>query len=296
MKVKPVTSQTRPGVQVGAPTPSRLIISGGYTTSMWVHRHRGELRRPVLMLHGIQSHPGWFIGSADALAAAGHPVFQLTRRGSGEHEADRGHADSPAQLLADVDSAVGYILDRFDTPTLHLLGVSWGGKYAACYALEPRRRKHLAGLTLVAPGIASQVDLAGWRKLRVALALLLRPRTRFTIPLQDPALFTDNAEMREYIEDDPFRLYKASAKFFWTSRAMDRMLQAAPEGTLALPVNLILAEGDRIIDNDATRAALRRMVGEKLNVTELPGAHTLEFEPDAKPLHEAILRGIEREP
>ena len=49
---------------------------------------------PVLYLHGIQSHPGWFVGLAAALSARGHPVYLVTRRGSGRNRLARGHAAS----------------------------------------------------------------------------------------------------------------------------------------------------------------------------------------------------------
>ncbi len=266
-----------------------LALDGG-ETELWRHTSAVALGEPILMLHGIQSHPGWFVGSADALAAAGRPVYQFTRRGSGAATVLRGHARNPAQLMDDLDRAVGFVLDRTGADRVHLLGISWGGKYAACYALGGRRR--LAGLTLVAPGIVARVQVGLATKLAIGASVLLRPRRTFEIPLSDPALFTDNPERRRFIENDPLRLQRAGARFLLTSRRMDWMLSGAATGSLALPVTLILAGVDRIIDNDRTEAAVRRLAADAPRVVHLCGAHTLEFEPDPAPLYAAELEGV----
>ncbi len=60
---------------------------------------------PVLMLHGLQSHSGWFVQSAHFLASLGSPVYALERRGSGLSEARRGHCENFQELVADVQAA-----------------------------------------------------------------------------------------------------------------------------------------------------------------------------------------------
>jgi len=102
-------------------------------------------------------------------------------------------------------------------------------------------------------------------------------------------LFTDNEPMRQYLRRDPCRLMRATARFLYVSRCLDRMLTRAPAGRLKLPVTLILAERDRIIDNAATRNVLDRLAGDHLRVRELPGSHTLEFECDPTPLWSQLL-------
>jgi alpha-beta hydrolase superfamily lysophospholipase len=248
--------------------------------------------KPVLVLHGIESHPLWFVGSADCLAAAGHDVYQLQRRGSGAAAEDRGHADSPAQLLADLDAAATYILTQTRADALHLLAISWGGKLAAAYALDAAHAAKLADLTLVAPGLAPRVDLTWQAKLRIALCALVAPRRGFPVPLEDPALFTDTPDRQAYIREDPYRLQTVTARFLLTSWLLDRRLAGAAAGALNLPVRLILADRDRIIDNARTQAALARLAGENLHVHELCSAHTLEFEPDPQPFLELLVDAL----
>ena len=54
---RPVDEARRPRRQV-------LSLRDGYRTVVYIYGPLGPTKRvPVLYLHGIQSHPGWFVGS-----------------------------------------------------------------------------------------------------------------------------------------------------------------------------------------------------------------------------------------
>jgi len=272
-----------------------LELPDGYRTSAYVHDPPADSALPpVVYLHGIQSHPGWFIGSASALAARGHRVLQVTRRGSGDNEFDRGHARSAEQLLDDVGAACLWALKDAPAPGVHLVGVSWGGKLAACYAARPQGEVPLASVTLIAPGLVPKIKIGTGTKLAIAMSLLSRPRRLFEIPLCDVELFTDNEAMREYLRRDRCRLLRATGRFLYVSRRLDQLLRRSPAGCLKMPVTLILAERDRIIDNAATRRLAERLAGGRLEVKTLPGAHTLEFEPHPEPFYQALAEALRR--
>ena len=138
-------------------------------------------RNPVVYLHGIQSHPGWFSRSAAHLAACGHAVLMPTRRGSGTNRVARGDARSAGQLLEDVAACCRLAMAKFDAPRVRLAGVSWGGKLAAAFCLRAWEGVEVESLTMVAPGIASKVDVPLSKKLAIGLALLGRPGSTNTI-------------------------------------------------------------------------------------------------------------------
>lgn len=272
-----------------------LRLSDGYHTSVLAHATAaGAGALPVLYVHGIQSHPGWFVGSADHLARCGHEVFQVTRRGSGDNVSGIGDAASSAQLLRDLADASRFVLRRTGALRLHLVGVSWGGKLLAAYALDPGRVARVASLTMVAPGIVPRVDVSAATKIAIAFALLVAPQRRFGIPLSNVELFTDNEAMREYLREDRHRLYRATARFLYASRCLDRALKRAGEGALRIPTTLLLAGRDRIIDNDATREVVRRLTADQAVIRELDGSHTLEFEPDPSGLYDALTAATTR--
>ena len=69
----------------------------------------------MLYLHGIQSHGGWFEGSACYLAEKGLHVLLPDRRGSGLNEAERGHARSAGRLLQDVVETMAWLKGKTGT-------------------------------------------------------------------------------------------------------------------------------------------------------------------------------------
>ncbi len=283
---RPVT----PEVQLDRTT---LELPDGYVTGAHVYtRETAGAGDPVVYLHGIQSHPGWFSGSAAHLAANGHAVLMPTRRGSGANTAARGDARSAEQLLEDVAACCRLAMARFAAPRVALVGVSWGGKLAAAFCLRQWQGVHVGSLTMVAPGIAAKVDVPLGKKLAIGLALLGRPGTMFDIPLSDVSLFTDNPAMREYLANDPHRLHRATGRFLFASRRLDAMLKA-PRGSLTVPTTLLLAERDRIIDNAATRRAVANLTAGKARVAELPAAHTIEFEESPEAFHAALLAAMD---
>jgi alpha-beta hydrolase superfamily lysophospholipase len=268
-----------------------LELPDGYETAVYLHEPQGPRRLPVVYLHGIQSHPGWFAHSARQLARRGHPVFQVTRRGSGTHARGRGHADSPAQMLSDTRAACEFARRHAEESSVHLAGVSWGGKLAACYAAWEGRGP-LTSLTLIAPGLAARVDVPPATKLMIAASLLVAPWRRFDIPLSDPELFTANPRMLAYLREDPHRLHTATAKFLYVSRRLDRLLAKAPPGGIKTPTTLMLAMRDRIIDNSRTEARARRLAGGRLDVARFDAHHTIEFETDTSALVDAMAAAL----
>jgi alpha-beta hydrolase superfamily lysophospholipase len=271
-----------------------LKLPDGYETSVYVHRARGDAARPpVLYVHGIQSHPGWFFASAACLAERGNTVYQFTRRGSGGNHAGRGDARSAGQLLDDISAAVDFVRRDASADRVHLVGVSWGGKLLAAWAVA-RDAGPAASLTLVAPGMVPRVDVGAWTKVRIAAALMFCPRRRFDIPLSDPELFTENERMRAFLRADPAALHRGTARLLFASRRLDGMIRRAPRGAVRLPTTLLLARRDRIIDNPRTREAVERLTAGQAGIVEFDAAHVLEFEPDPRPFFDALVASLAR--
>jgi alpha-beta hydrolase superfamily lysophospholipase len=272
-------------------TLHRLRFSDGAISPVWrIRKCEGCPGLPLLYLHGIQSHPGWFVGSAAALAREGWDVFMLTRRGSGESPAPRGHAPSAGRLMSDLDESAKLLRKETGAETLSAVGVSWGGKWLAAWLAGGR--SDVASAALVAPGIAPRVDVSLRTKLAIVTSLLCCPKRKFELPLGEPELFTDNSEMQRYIAEDPASLREATARFLFASRKIGERLARAPAGAISTPTTMLLSDHDRIIDNDKTRRIFEKVSGRGARTHTLSGAHTLEFEPDPTPFYEALVSSL----
>jgi len=247
-------------------------------------------RGAVLHLHGIQSHAGWYEQSAARLRDAGFAVLQPDRRGSGRNTAQRGHAESARQLLDDGRACLAELLNRSGCTGCCVLGVSWGGKMAA--AMHADCPDAIAGLVLVTPGLFPVVDVSAAEKFRIGWSMVSNPGRLYDIPLNDPELFTSVPEWIEFLRRDELQLHQATAGFFLASRRMDRVARRLPEAP-PVPVHLMLARDERIIDNEQTENFIRRLDRSQRVITTYQNSrHTLEFDPDREAYLEDLVRWL----
>lgn len=286
-------------------------------------------RAHVVCMHGIQSHAGWYEYSCTRLSQAGYLVSFLDRRGAGLNEQARGDAPSYRRLLDDIAEFIqrrgeGYgAKDKGDTtlPLLHsatlplahastlplsqipdpsarsrlpvfLLAVSWGGKLAV--AFQDRYPGQVDGLILLCPGFYPRVGPSFGERLKMVWAKLVAPGRLFPVPLQDAGLFTATLPWQQYIREDPLSLRRATARFFAASVFLDRALRSAPP-QVRVPVLLLLAGKDRVIDNHRTRRYVEQFATADKEIMEYPeAAHTLEFETDPNPFVEDVRGWLDR--
>lgn len=265
--------------------------SDGYQFYYRRYAPPGTPKARLVFVHGIRSHGGWYAKSCEAFAAAGFEVFFLDRRGSGLNTARRGDCPSFRRLLDDLAEFVQALRTERAWLPVFVAGISWGGKLAV--GLQYRRRGLADGLILLAPGLRPQVKPSAGQRARIVLARLLRPTRSFPIPLNEPELFTGSPAGQKYIAEEPHGLRVATARFLWSSFALDVYLRRAAR-RVKVPVLLVLAEHDRIIDNRKTRAFAAKF-GAVTTILDYPGAHhTLEFEPDGHPWVGDVTRWVEK--
>lgn len=231
----------------------------------------------VVCAHGIRSHSAWYLDSCAFLARRGYRVVFPDRRGSGLNRgAGWRRGVSVGGWVGDFEHfIVAASRDLMGKP-VHLVGISWGGRLAAAAAAAGR--VPVKSVIFSTPGIASLRDCGALTKIGVAAALLTRAKREFSIPLDDPALFTDDPDERNYIEEDQFGIRRVSARFLYESRKLER-LAARAFRTFAVPGLLLLAGRDEIVDNERVKKLFAARRGAERVLKVYPEArHTLEFD------------------
>lgn len=245
-----------------------------------------------MFVHGIQSHAGWYEHSCRRLGEAGFAVSFLDRRGSGLNAEARGDTPSFRRLLDDIAEFLRPLRQQEPALPIFLAGISWGGKPVA--ALQRRHPGLCEGIALLCPGFRPQVSPSRKERLAILLSRLVSPRRTFPVPLSDPQLFAANPRWQQFIRDDPLSIRRATARFFVESVRLDLYLRFAVSH-IRLPILLMLAECDRIIDNAKTRAFVARFPADDKETHEYAGAHhTLEFEENPELFLADLLRWLER--
>jgi alpha-beta hydrolase superfamily lysophospholipase len=263
----------------------------GYEWRYRLYTPGGESRGHVVCVHGIQSHGGWYEHSCATMARAGYTVTFIDRRGAGMNEAARGDATGFRRLMDDIGEylrtlrgpaspaipGLGVPASRPHRP-IFLLAISWGGKLAV--AIQRRHPGLVDGLALLCPGFFPLVRPPLWDRLGIAWSRLVEPERKFAIPLNEPGLFTASPRWQQFIRDDPFALRKATARLLIESVRLDGYLRWTTRG-FTVPVLLLLAERDRIINNALTRRFAQRFaLGDRETIEYRDAHHTLEFEPE----------------
>src|SRR5262249_44282758 len=146
-------------------------------------------------------------------------------------------------------------------------------------ALQRLHPRLVEGLVLLCPGFFPRVRPTVGERLGILWAWLTAPQSLFSIPLDEPELFTATPRWLRFLREDEKSLHRATARFLVESVRLDIYLRFAPRH-VRVPVLLLLAGHDRIIYNDPTRAYVGRFAFLDREVHEYPDAHhTLEFEP-----------------
>jgi alpha-beta hydrolase superfamily lysophospholipase len=237
----------------------------------------GRAQGCVVCIHGVASHAGWYEYSCRKISEAGYTVAFLDRRGAGMNHLARGDTPSFRRLVDDLAEFLEAFPERLQKMPV-LMAISWGGKLAL--ALERRRPGRTSALALLCPGIFPRVGPPLRHRLGIAWSRLVSPARLFPVPLSEPELFTANPRWQDFIRTDPLFLRQATARFFFESVRLDWYIQRAGRH-VRVPLLLILAGEDRIIDNARTRRFIEQLPTEDKLIREYEGAHhTLEFEPN----------------
>ena len=256
-----------------APSPTWIAAPHGYEIPV---RRFGEagIRRPVVMLHGLESHSGWFVQSARRIAAVGLPVHAFDRCGSGVSAADGGRWSRLEDLLAEVDTVADGALAGGPHRSIHLVGHCFGALVAFLYAALYRPQR-VASVVLATPALYTRTDLAPRDKLRVLRSVLRGRDERVPIPLA-PEELSELEPFVQFVRDDPLALSAAPARLFYEVRRARGLLREAASA-LRAPILVAIAGNDSICDNRRNRRLLERVSAEK-QVREYPGArHILEW-------------------
>jgi acylglycerol lipase len=281
------------------PSIEFYTASDGRRLAVRVWRTAEPVLARVVFLHGITSHGGWYEPVACHLAAAGFDVHFLDRRGSGLNGERPGNVDDWRTWVDDVavylkagatevcESRIALAGDangktNADRLPTMLCGISWGGKLAP--AVARRHASLVDAVVLICPGIYSPFLPGLVKRTVLAAPAPVRLQERCVkIPLRRPELFTDTPRWRGFIGQDPLALRSVTWRFAQEDRRLTRYArESAP--FLHMPVLMMLAGQDRIVDNVRTRLFFGRVAGHHKTLIEYPGAgHTLEFEPDPMP-------------
>ncbi len=239
----------------GGPEPDTIEIGGKRITYLRVGPQEGE---PVVFVHGFGSdHKAWLFNQA--AVAETHPAYALDLPGHGASHKDA--ADFSAQALANV---VTSFIEERGLADVHLVGHSLGGAVSALVAAASPSLVKSA--TLIAPaGLGA--DIAGSfldgfigevraKKLRPFIEMLVADPKMVTGEMVEDVLKFKRLDGAQ----DALQAVRA-ANFPGSAQKISILDSLA---ALAIPVQVIVGESDKIIPPDQSEAlpnATRIVIG-----------------------------------
>jgi alpha-beta hydrolase superfamily lysophospholipase len=101
-------------------------------------------RAAVVIVHGFNSHSGYYIWVAEQFLANGIAVYALDLRGRGKSDGERFYVERFADYVDDLSAFIRIVRRREAGVPIFLLGHSAGGVVACVYALD--HQAEIAGL------------------------------------------------------------------------------------------------------------------------------------------------------
>src|SRR4030095_16059865 len=104
---------------------------GGLKIATRYWRPEGTVRGIMILVHGFNSHTGYFALPGERFAKSGFAAYALDHRGRGKSEGERWYVEKFSDYLGDVDKLVG--IARAENPGLpvYVLGHRAGGVIAS---------------------------------------------------------------------------------------------------------------------------------------------------------------------
>jgi len=113
-----------------------LDSAGGLRIFIRSWRPESKPRAVIVLVHGFNSHSGYYLWAAEQLVASGLAVYALDLRGRGKSDGERYYIDKFAEYQADVDALVKVARSREAGLPLFMFGHSAGGVIAGNYVLD----------------------------------------------------------------------------------------------------------------------------------------------------------------
>lgn len=199
----------------------------------------------ALLVHGVESHSGWFVPVGERLATLGLAALAFDRQGWGQSAGKRGHLANVTHALAELEATRAWLARKY--ARVHLVGLSWGGLLAAVArdvskppfasvtllvpALYPKKRPHLGSLIAGLLGANRPIPL--------------------TIGVED---FARDPEIQRFIREDTLRMTAVSPAFIKTTFSLLRTTRRQFRRDSRTPTSMLLAQNDPLMDTPRTEA------------------------------------------
>jgi alpha-beta hydrolase superfamily lysophospholipase len=229
---------------------------------------------PLIMLHGLQSHSGWFTQSASFISSLGNPVYAMDRYGSGMSRAPKGAYRPLEDSLKDIKAVAGHIMAKHKTDKVFVLGHCFGALLASAFAIM--YKDTVKGVILPTPAIFTKTGPGLTDMVKIVWSKVSGINIKIPVPLE-PEMMSGLEEYVAFIKNDPLALKTADAAFFLQIPKIRSFVTKKAEA-IDSPVFMAFSGKDPICANEKNRAFFDSIrSADKTLKTYDRARHILEF-------------------
>lgn len=240
----------------------------------------------MVLVHGLAEHSGRYEHVGAWFATRHCAVHAYDHRGHGRSEGPRGHLDSFAQLLDDLQSFLGVVRNEHPELPVVLIGHSMGGLVTAALLSERKPDVACAAISGAPLEVPEHVSPAKHR-----IARLLRrfaPRLRMAAGLAPETLSRDPEVVRGYVEDELVFGRVTVSLAAELLGAVTRTAGAAHQ--VQVPMLLLHGEADRLCAARGSRSFHGQLRGPGHRLRVYPQLrHEIFNEPEQEQVFEDLL-------
>jgi acylglycerol lipase len=122
------------------PLTATFDVSNGQKVFYRQWKPAGSPKAVVVIVHGFNSHSGYYQWTADQLVDSGYEAYALDLRGRGNSDGERFYIADMNELVGDVDQLVSIVKTAHAGLPVFVLGHSAGGVLSCLYMLAHQDR------------------------------------------------------------------------------------------------------------------------------------------------------------
>jgi alpha-beta hydrolase superfamily lysophospholipase len=236
-----------------------------------LHYRAWEADRPrgaLLVVHGMFEHSRRYQELGAFMAESGLSTYALDLRGHGASEGRRGHVRRFELFLQDLDRFRREIEGLVPPGTpIFLLGHSMGGLIALRYLEE--YVAPIAAAVLTSPWLGTAIPVPRWKVVLGGILNEAMPAFPFPFRIDAATLSHDDERVADYREDQDIHTTITPRLFAEISAAIHLALQRGDR--IDVPVHMLLAGDDRLVDTARSLAFARSLNPERVTVEVVDG-------------------------
>lgn len=224
-------------------------------------------RGAIVTVHGLGEHVAKYDAWFERAVERGWHATGYDQRGHGETPGRRGDFEFE-DLVSDLGRFVEVARDRYPDAPLFVVAHSLGALVALCWV--SRVAPDIAGVVLSSPPIGLANEKPGWYRWGIRALAKVAPR----VPLPRGTVasrLTRDPERLAAIEEDPLG-HRVMTPRAMVSTAVAMAAMAGSTPALDVPILVLAAGDDRVVDADAALAWARRLEGDVI-VERVTGAY-----------------------